>query len=692
VSGDLVNPAAFPARSADLDTGRIAAAASTVRSMGRTVEDRTRAISARWAGLGAHYEAPEQGQVYAVLDPAVTSADELNTAFAAMGRALDTFASALDGIKPRLQDLERRAAAFRADVIDGVQVDASSAKDAGFGDLLKGAVDWIPGVDEEKVTVPWYEDGDTVARNADLVGEYDQIAADIQAANAQCATDINRLVTNACVAPVEAVPAEAFAHAEQPMPWGSAREEDRNCPESVGHGAATFGGDLWDGARQMVVGYNPATGGYFEGSAYGQAWGGLGDLIGSTLLMASPVGWVAAGMSATGNTDNDFHRWMVDRAETVTGGWGSLVGYDAAAEDGWHRWKEDGVAAGTGAVLSIGTFFIPGAGQVGAGLKAGSIGAKVARIAAAGADFAVQGGSWVVRGGLRVTTGLRGALRFGDDVLPRPGQALQGADGVRLSPASLISAVDDLPAPHASTARPVSDSLGLGTSRPDLPDTTARPGHSSPGSLYDPEAPVRHTVDQSQAPTRPTPADVDAARDSAPVLDDGRPVDHRNGVPLRPDTVDGSRGWHMKWDPESGQWVPENPGSATTRPGDLPLTGEPDSFGYDAHGDRLPYANHRPSYAPGQELEVWERFMDEDGEVWVEGPNGEDVQIEWEPGTPRDGVWDMGHVPQAQYRELRARYLSHEIDLDEFLDRYRDADSYRVEHPSVNRSRTREGF
>jgi hypothetical protein len=477
VSDDLVNPAGFPARAADLDTGTITDAAQNVRSMGATVEQKTRTISARWAGLGAHYEAPEQGQVYAVLDPALTSADELHTAFSGVARALDTFASALDAIKPRLADLERRAADFRASVIDGVQVDASSAKSAGFGDYVVGAFDWVPGVEEEKVTVPWYEDGDSIARNEALVNEYHQIAADISAANEECANAINALVQNSCVAPVEAIPAEAFASSEQPMPWGSARQEDRNCPESVGHGTAQFGTGLWDGARQMIVGYDPETGGYFESSAYGQAWGGLGDLVGSTLLMASPVGWVAAGMSATGNTDNDFHRWMYDRAETVVGGWGSLIGYDAAAEDPWHAWKEDGVAAGTTAVLSVGTFFIPGAGQVGAGLKAGSIGAKVARIAATGADFAVQGGSWVVRGGLRVTSGLRGALRFGDDVLPSPGQVAHGADGVRLSPTALVNAVDDVPASVTGTSTPVGDAFGLAPSRADAPDTvTARPG------------------------------------------------------------------------------------------------------------------------------------------------------------------------------------------------------------------------
>jgi hypothetical protein len=41
------------------------------------------------------YQAPEQGQVYALMEPAVTSAGELRTTFDTMARHLDTYASAL---------------------------------------------------------------------------------------------------------------------------------------------------------------------------------------------------------------------------------------------------------------------------------------------------------------------------------------------------------------------------------------------------------------------------------------------------------------------------------------------------------------------------------------------------------------------------------------------------------------------
>jgi hypothetical protein len=468
VSG-LIDPTEFLVRSVDLTTEGITDSADNARAMGRSVDDRTRSISATWTGLsaGAVYQAPEQGQVYALMDPAVTTAAALRSAFDSMAGHLDTYAAALDAVRPRLVDLERRAADFRADVKDGVQVDASSAKGASFLQTLGGLIDPF-GYDEEQVTVPWDEDGRSIARNKELLDEYGQLFEEITQATADCANAIGGLVTNACVATVEAVPAEAVTNPAQPMPWGSPVEEDRAWHESVGHGFATFGTDLWDGTRTMVAGYDPGTGTYGNWGLTGQAWGGLGDLIGSTLLYASPAGLVAAGMSLTGHTDNAFHRFMVDRAETAAGGWGSLIGYDAAAEDPWHAWKEDGVAAGTTAFLNIGTLFIPGAGVAGGAVKLGATGARIARIAAAGADFAVTGGSWAVRGGVRVFTGMRTAFHLGGDVLPAPADAAAGAAGaaagtsVRLNPTALINALDDSPhaaAAHSAGSTHVSDSV-----------------------------------------------------------------------------------------------------------------------------------------------------------------------------------------------------------------------------------------
>ena len=254
---------------------------------------------------------------------------------------------------------------------------------------------------------------------------------------------------------------------------------------------------------------------------------------------------------------------------------------------------------------------------------------------------------------------------------------------------------------------------------PLVPDADPRPKNgtevtegSPGGGMHDPEAPVRDTVPAKDAPERYTPEDVQQALDDAPRNENGDPVDHRNGRPLLLENAGGNRGWEMRYDPESGKWVAENRGSGDS---DLPLKGEPGSYGYDENGDLLPYSDHRPEYAPGQVEQVWKDSRDqqlldiEDGELdlprpgpdqmWVKAhpdadPSGLHADnegnrwrlIEWRPGEPRQGLWDMGHIPGEEYWKLRNQYLSGEIDLDDFLGDYRNSGFYEVADPSRNRA------
>lgn len=153
--------------------------------------------------------------------------------------------------------------------------------------------------------------------------------------------------------------------------------------------------------------------------------------------------------------------------------------------------------------------------------------------------------------------------------------------------------------------------------------------------------------------------------------------------------------------------------------GPLPPHGEPGSYGYDADGNRLPYANGgRPNFGPGQVEETWHISREEqmtaigDGELnlpkpgadqqWVElhpnGPRGEDWTvendhrlIEWRPGEPRDGLWDMGHRSGEEYRNFKDEYLRGDLPYDKFIEIYRDPDNYRVQDPYRNRSHIDEG-
>lgn len=163
--------------------------------------------------------------------------------------------------------------------------------------------------------------------------------------------------------------------------------------------------------------------------------------------------------------------------------------------------------------------------------------------------------------------------------------------------------------------------------------------------------------------------------------------------------------------PDSGDISPPS--------GHLPPLGEPGSFGYDADGNRLPYANGgRPPFGLTQVEDTWNISREEQladivtgtrdlpmpgpTQQWVElhpnGPIGEDWTvenghrlIEWQPGDPRRGLWDMGHIPGEEYRNLKQNYLEGNITYEQFLEIYRDPEIYRVQDPYRNRSHIDEG-
>lgn len=126
----------------------------------------------------------------------------------------------------------------------------------------------------------------------------------------------------------------------------------------------------------------------------------------------------------------------------------------------------------------------------------------------------------------------------------------------------------------------------------------------------------------------------------------------------------------------------------SNQPGSTPGNDAPPERGKDKDGKKLPYANpkRRPKYADGQVDDVWENAKNADGEVWVQNRDGDWYEVTWQPGQSRKGVWDMGHVPGEEYRRLHDDYMSHRISKEDFLERYRDADNYRVEDPLRNQS------
>ena len=100
--------------------------------------------------------------------------------------------------------------------------------------------------------------------------------------------------------------------------------------------------------------------------------------------------------------------------------------------------------------------------------------------------------------------------------------------------------------------------------------------------------------------------------------------------------------------------------------------------------DPRPYLDpkSRPSFHKQTILDVWNNEVRADGTV-VDPAHR---VIEWTPGTSRLGVWDMGHRPGHQYHDRWLDYVNGDMTPAEFRNWYNEAEHYRVEHPTTNRS------
>ena len=100
--------------------------------------------------------------------------------------------------------------------------------------------------------------------------------------------------------------------------------------------------------------------------------------------------------------------------------------------------------------------------------------------------------------------------------------------------------------------------------------------------------------------------------------------------------------------------------------------------------DPRPYLNpkNRPSFRKGIVDKVREAFTDADGVLrdWRGKP------VDWQPGQPRAGIWDMGHKPGHKYSDVWRSYVNGEMTPQQFLDWYNDPKNYRVEFSSRNRA------
>lgn len=441
----LIDPAQFPFRSEQMDVVAPERAAGVLRQMGAGVLRGAEDLRDSWAGLRPAYEGPSQERVWDLMTPLPATAGRVQRDLARAARRLDELAGELGLLRARLADLERRAAAFRAEVVDGVRAPASEGADF--------HITWGGGW----TVIPWNQDTDTVARNEDLLLEHAKLVEDITAVSADCHNALMDLVAWAGDEhDVAAVEAEALMDRRQEYPWGTPVAEDRSWGESVGHGAYMFGFTVATAAVGLVSGYDLRMQEQRPGFR-GEILTGIGNVLLS--------GGVTAGTSALAMTNPSLaawllgrfpsgaQQWVAERHETTATAAGELVGVDVqahlAGEDALWRWREDGVATGTESVLNIASMFVPSGGAASGALRTGALGARLLRVATGAVDVVVPGASALTYGGIRVVSGLRTALARVDDV------PVVGPNPVGTA-AEMVDAADT---PAVVAERPVSDAV-----------------------------------------------------------------------------------------------------------------------------------------------------------------------------------------------------------------------------------------
>ncbi|MEO8527729.1 MAG: GH-E family nuclease [Pseudolysinimonas sp.] len=681
----LIDPDQIPGRSVIPDN--VASASDALFLKAKAIGDGGTAVVQAWGGLSAVYSADGATALYSAMGPVDSASERLGTALRRVARAFDDYANTARGIVRDAEYLAEEARLF---------VRTAHA----FTPRVGNPEDFWVGFGFGQTYIEhWYEDPAMNRANNSLIGRAYLIGERLREAADRCAADI-RAAGNLWSADV--VVAATKVPDQVDAPWGASGDRQESCAEKgavfVPHlfggllgglgdlgsslGALVFGYDFrsWPPPQfQMLAGVftGQREDGYLlpgsaqENETFGAAWLGIGHLVtGLVLLEGAPIyseviapqlrawGWDAGFVDGT-------QQWMRDSstatANLVTG----LVGYevpdkwwDAETWDGYNGfqgWVDDpgGQAGHVG--FNILSMFIPvkGGGAIAHGLEAVGDGARLADDAAEAA----------VRGGTRLVDGVAVVVRHGEDL----GVVVDDVAGVGAHSAHDLA---DL-----RGTRPVDD-LGSGA------DDLARRGDESPP----PSHPAHEAPDAS--PAHP--------------VDDPPPSHPADDVPPHGDPVDEVPAEHPDGDvPSSGGDVPEG----TYPTGHLAEHGEPNSYGYDANGDRLPYANHRPDYAPEQVERVWRAARENQireielgtgddlpshvprpDQLWVKDIHNEWKLIEWRSGEARTGIWDMGHTGEAKYSTLREQYLSHQIKRQDFLDEYRKTGNYRPEDPLRNRS------
>lgn len=486
---------------ADIQPDAIEENARTIGTLSGQVTEHGSNVNLTWQGMAGVYEAPESPTLLGLMAPVSSQATQAGDNLAEVSAALIAFANDVRPIKAELDALRIEAKAFVDSIQGGVQVreinPAWSAAQSPYGGATAaptyqgswGSSTTTQAAPEQyrTVTKEWHESQEHVDRNNELLAAVNAQQVKLWEAERACANRIRALYG---AAPLRAAQSEddslGYGIAEIPegteMPWGAEVDRTEGCGEAtvnfvfkdfLWEGIAV--GGIWgtvEGLGTLVLGYNPATGDFFSGEAYGAAWGNLGMLL---FAGAANTGILAPifqsdsllqSMGMDGFLPQEVRDFKAQADEAAINTGKALIA--------WDKWQDDpGTALGE-SVFNVGTALIPVGGAAVAGVKTASTAASVVSKMARVVDF-VDPAALAMNGAMR----LGGAgLHSLDGLIGRLGS--DATDGFHLNTPDTPFVADD-----ATSALDALDGAGV-----DLGTVTARIDDGVPVYEFPPTAEI----------------------------------------------------------------------------------------------------------------------------------------------------------------------------------------------------------
>lgn len=340
-----IDIAAFEAVLPDPETIRTAAAGlvSAVGDVSTTAADSATA----WSRLQtpAVYEIAGSEVVYSAFAPVTTSAEDLVTDAGTVNTAVLAYADTVDSLKTRLSAVKADAANFLSRTRGRSQDD-------------------------------WDDDEGLIQAEQNIIGDLNRLYADLQEAQRLCANAISGIYGGPSYVLTTEEGAGSgevefgytgeqldAAAVEGNVPWGQPTEWDKPWYRDAWDGIASFGKGVWSGVTGTVTGLGNMVG-LGGGEAFAQTWQGLGNLALNAAIVTSPV--VQLAMHASGNGDR------VKQAGE------ELLAVGKAAIH-WDEWQTDPAYAAGATTFDLASILLTAG--AGATAKVGSVAGKIGDVA-----------------------------------------------------------------------------------------------------------------------------------------------------------------------------------------------------------------------------------------------------------------------------------------------------------------------